>query len=225
MSERKIVIPGEVIVKGGKYLPGEGTEKSGEEIIAQRYGLSEESNNLVKVIPLSGVYIPRRNNIVIGKVENVNMSGWFINIGTPENAFLPLAEFPRYVNKNEIEETMEMGSMVVAKIKEVNKRGIDLSMKGRGFGKIEDGLIVKVNPNKVPRVIGKEGSMINLIKNETGCDIVVGQNGFVKISGDGIESELLAKKAIQFITEKSFINGLTDEMNKWFEKEKGGKKK
>ena len=220
MAERKIVIPGEIIQKGSKFLPGEGTEKSGDEIIAQRYGLSEESNNLVKVIPLSGVYIPRRNNIIIGKVENINMSGWFVNIGTPENAFLPVAEYPRYVNKNEIEETMEMGSMIVAKIREVNKRGIDLSMRGRGFGKIEDGLIVKVNPHKVPRVIGKEGSMINLIKTETGCDIVVGQNGFIKISGDKIEDELLAKKAIEFITEKSLIEGLTDEVTKWFKKEK-----
>ena len=220
MTERKAITPGEVIIKGDKYLPGEGTEKKGEDIVALRYGLAEETNKLVKVIPLSGVYIPRKNNVVIGKVENINMSGWFIDIGTPENAFLPLAEVPRFVNRNEIEDVMSMGDMVISKIREVNKRGIDLTIKGRGLGKIEEGLIISVNPYKIPRIIGKEGSMINLIKEETGCNITAGQNGFIHISGDKIEDELLAKGVIIFITEKSFIEGLTDEVKKWFKENK-----
>ena len=37
---RQIITPGEVIVKGDKFLPGEGTEKRGEEIIALKYGLA-----------------------------------------------------------------------------------------------------------------------------------------------------------------------------------------
>jgi len=31
--ERKIVIPGEVIAEGEDYLPGEGTEKNGNNIV------------------------------------------------------------------------------------------------------------------------------------------------------------------------------------------------
>ena len=54
MTERKVIIPGEVIVEGDNYLPGEGTEKRGNQIVALRYGLAEESNRLVKIIPLSG---------------------------------------------------------------------------------------------------------------------------------------------------------------------------
>ena len=219
MTERKPIIPGEVIVKGDKYLPGENTEKKGEDIIALRYGLSEETNGLVKVIPLSGVYLPRRGNVVIGKVENLNLNGWFINIGTPENAFLPLSEVQGYIGKNELEEVMEMGSIAIAKIKDVNKRGVDLTIKGRGFGRVEEGMIVEINPHKVPRIIGREGSMINLIKAETGCNITVGQNGLIGISGEKIENELLAKKAILFIAEKSYVSGLTDEIKKWFERE------
>jgi exosome complex RNA-binding protein Rrp4 len=56
MTDRKIVIPGEVVIKGEGYLPGEGTEKKGNEIVAIKFGLAEESNKLIKVIPLSGVY-------------------------------------------------------------------------------------------------------------------------------------------------------------------------
>lgn len=220
MTERKIVIPGEVIVEGNDFLPGEGTEKKGESIVALRYGLSEENNGLVKVIPLSGVYQPRTGNIVIGKVELITFNGWVINIGASENGFLTLTEVPRYVNKNGLEEVMDIGDMVVGKIINMNKRGIDLTIKSRGFGRINDGMIVTINPNKVPRIIGKEGSMVKLIKDETGCNITVGQNGLIWIKGDNVESELLAKRAIMFISEKSYLSGLTEEVTKWFKEEK-----
>ena len=204
-----------------EHLLFKGTEKRGEEIVALRYGLAEESNRLVKVIPLSGVYHPRRGNVVIGKVELLTFNGWVINIGTAENAFLSLTEVPRFVNKDGLDEVMDIGDMAVVKIVGINKRGIDATIKSRGLGRIDEGLIVSVNPNKVPRIIGKEGSMINLIKDETKCNITVGQNGFIWIKGDRIEDELYAKKAILFVTEKSFTSGLTDEVKKWFD---GGKK-
>ncbi len=218
-NEREIVIPGETIVKGGDYLPGEGTEKRGDEIVSIKYGLSEESDRLVKVIPLSGVYQPRRGNVVIGKVENITFNGWVINIDASDNGFLSLMEVPRYVNKDELDEVMDIGDMVIAKIWSINKRGIDLSIKSRELGRISNGIILKINPNKVPRIIGKEGSMINLIKNETECDVTIGQNGLIWIKGDKIEDELFAKKAILFVAERSFISGLTEEVKKWFEKE------
>ncbi len=220
MTERKIVIPGEVIASGEDYLPGEGTEKKDNDVIALRFGLAEETNKLVKVIPLSGGYQPRRGNVVIGRVEALTHSGWVIDIGNAENAFLPLMEVPRFVNKGALDEVMSIGDMAVVKIWSIKGRSIDLTIKSRGLGKIEDGMIFKINPNKVPRVIGKEGSMIKLIKDETGCNITVGQNGFIWMKGDKIENELLAKKAILFIVEKSFIEGLTEEVEKFFKGEK-----
>ena len=224
--ERKIVIPGEVIVKGENYLPGEGTEKRGDEIVTTRYGLAEESNRLVKVIALSGIYQPRRGNIVIGKVENITFYGWVIDLDSPEGAFLPLQEVPKYVDKDRLSDLLDIEDMIVAKIIGVTNRGIDLTIKSRGLGKIDEGIIIKINSNKVPRIIGKEGSMINLIKKESGCNITVGQNGLIWIKGDKIEDELLVKRAIMFVNEKSFTSGLTEEIKEWFEKEKNkGEKK
>jgi exosome complex component RRP4 len=222
MSDRKIVIPGEAIVSGEDYLPGEGTEKRGNDIVALKYGLAEESNKLIKIIPLSGPYIPRRGNVVIGKVELITHNGWVINIGCAENGFLSVMEVPRYVNKDAMDEVMSIGDMAVLKIWSINGRGVDLSLKSRGLGKIHEGLIFKINPNKVPRVIGKEGSMIKLIKEYTDCNITVGQNGYIWIKGDKIDNELLSKRAIKFIVENSFIEGLTEEVEKWFKK--NGKK-
>ncbi len=220
--ERKVVIPGESIVEGENYLPGENTEKTDGKIISLRYGLAEEQNNLIKVIPLSGVYNPRRGNIVIGKIENITQNGWIVDISSAESAFLSINEIPRYVNKDAMEEVFKIDEMVIAKIWSMGKRGIDLSIKSRGLGKIEEGIIFKVNSNKVPRIIGKEGSMIKIIKEKTKCDINVGQNGYILVKGSNVDCELFAKKAIEFVSEKSFINGLTEEIIKWFEKN-GGK--
>ncbi|MDE1848969.1 MAG: S1 RNA-binding domain-containing protein [Nanoarchaeota archaeon] len=221
MSERKLVIPGEIIVSEKEFLPGEWTEKRNDEIVAVRFGVAEEQDRLVRVIPISGTYQPRKGNVVIGQAVNILSSGWFIDIDTPENAFLPVSEFPRYINRGEFADVLDIGEMVVAKIINIDKRGIDLTIRAHGLGKVEDGLIIKINSNKVPRIIGKEGSMINLIKEETGCNITVGQNGVIWISGKDTEAELFAKKAIMYITENFFMEGLTEEMKRWFEEEKG----
>ncbi|MBI2046597.1 hypothetical protein HYT26_00330 [Candidatus Pacearchaeota archaeon] len=82
-TKRKLVVPGEIIAEGEDYLPGDGTRRERKEIVASRFGLSEESGRLVKVIPLSGVYVPRRRNIVIGKVTDVTFNGWIIDINAP----------------------------------------------------------------------------------------------------------------------------------------------
>lgn len=223
--ERQVVIPGEVIAKGEDYLPGEGTQKVDDEIIAIRYGLAEESNRLIRVISLSGIYEPRKGNLVIGEVENITFYGWVIDLDSPETSFLHMQEVPKYINKGGLNEVFDIGDMVVAKVLDITSRGIDLTIKSRGLGKIDEGIIIKVNSNKVPRIIGKAGSMINMIKEESGCNITVGQNGLIWIKGNGVEDELLVKKAIMFVAEKSFTHGLTDELKKWFEKEKKNNKK
>lgn len=220
MTERKVVIPGEVIASGEDYLPGDGTEKRDKDIVSIKFGLAEEVSKLVKVIPLSGGYEPRRGNVIIGRVEMLTMNGWIINFGNSENGFLPLMEVPRFVNKGALDEVMSIGDMAIVKIFSIKGRNIDLTIKSRGLGKIEEGMIFRTNPSKVPRIIGKEGSMIKLIKDNTGCNISVGQNGFIWVKGDKIEDELLAKKSILFIAEKSFISGLTEAVEKWFKEEK-----
>ena len=214
--DRKVVIPGEVIVEGDDYLPGESTEKRDGKIYSLRYGLVQEQNNLIKVIPLSGAYVPQRGNVILGKVENVLANGWLIDIGAADTAFLSIMEVPRYVNKDAMEEVLGIDDLVLAKIWSINKRGIDLSLKSRGLGRVEEGIIFTVNSNKVPRIIGKEGSMIKIIKENTGCDITVGQNGSILVKGNEVVDELFAKKAIKFIEQKSFVSGLTEEVIKWF---------
>lgn len=209
-----------MIIEGDDYLPGNSTEKRDGKIYSLRYGLAEEQNNLVKVIAISGAYQAKRGNIVIGKVENMMGNGWIIDIGAADNGFLNIMEIPKFVNKDAMDEVLSIGDMVIAKIYSIGGRGIDLSLKSRGLGRIEEGTIFYVNANKAPRIIGKEGSMIRLIKENTGCDVTVGQNGAILLNAETISAELLAKKAILFIEKNSHIQGLTEQVTKWFKENK-----
>jgi len=222
--KKEIVIPGEKIVSGREYLPGDGTRRENDDILASRFGLASISDRLVKVIPLSGIYMPRAGNIVIGTVSDVTFNGWLMDIKAPYNAFLSVAEVSRYL-KGDLTEYFDIGDMIACKVFAVKHRSVDLTIKSRGLGKLERGMIVCINSNKVPRVIGKEGSMIKLIKDETNCEIIVGQNGIIWILGKEIEDELKAKEAILYVVSKSYVEGLTEKVKEWFEGKKKKKSK
>lgn len=216
-NKRWIVVPGEIIVSGEDFLPGEGARREGDNVIADRFGLAEVAGRMIKVIPLSGAYIPRRGNVVIGRVVDVTFNGWLVDTDSAGSAFLPIAESPRFLNRNEMDQYLGIGDVLSAKIWSIKGRGIDLTLKGRGLGKLEGGFIFRVNASRVPRIIGREGSMITLIKEKTGCNITVGQNGWVWIKGEDLDSEIKARKAIEFVADKVLIEGLTDKMEEWFQ--------
>ncbi|UZE93876.1 MAG: RNA-binding protein [Candidatus Pacearchaeota archaeon] len=219
-KKREMVVPGEVVAKGAEFLPSDGTRREGEEVIATRFGLLEKTDRLVKIIPLSGVYIPRVGNTVIGQVIDITFNGWIIDVVAPNIAFLSVAECAGYINKKDLAEHFGFRDNIVTKIKSIKLKGIDLTMKERGLRKLEGGIIVRINPTRVPRVIGRAGSMVNTIKSETGCSITVGQNGVIWVKGKNPEDELLAKKAIDLIVQKPFIEGLTEKVKEFLIEQK-----
>ena len=214
-EKRNIVVPGETIVSGKEFLPGDGAYRDGDDIVAGRYGIGLVDGKHVRVVAVSGAYYPRRGNTIIGTIVDITFNGWLIDFGGAQNAFLPVAEVPRYVNKNEMQEFLDFGESVIVKVWDVKSRGVDVSMKMRGFGKIDGGMIVSIGPNKVPRIIGKEGSMVKLIKGATGCDVTVGQNGKVWISGKSTDDEVAAKRIVEFIADNAVTVGLTDMVEKF----------
>ena len=214
-SEKKLFIPGEAIASGPTYLPGDNTMRDGKDIIALKFGFSQIEDRLVKIIPLSGPYIPRRGNIIIGKIIDMYSNGWILDINSPYDAFLSVVECKGFIPKKDIETHYNLGDFLICQIFSVKSTSADLTMKDRGLHRVEEGIILEINSNKVPRVIGKQGSMIQLIKDSTGCDIAVGQNGIIWIKGGSIGKELIAKEAILKITEKSIKEGLTEEIEKF----------
>jgi exosome complex component RRP4 len=77
-----------------------------------------------------------------------------------------------------------------------------------------------VTPTKIPRVIGRKGSMISMIKQETGCQIILGLNGVVLVTGKNLEDEELAISAIKKIEEESHTSGLTDRITQLLKEKK-----
>ena len=214
-EKRQIVVPGETIVSGKEFLPGDGAYRDGDDIVASRYGIANIFEKHVRVVPVSGAYYPRRGNTIIGTIVDITFNGWLIDFGGAQNAFLPVAEVPRYVNKNEMAEFLDFGESVIVKVWDVKSRGVDASMKMRGFGKIDGGMIIAIGPNKVPRVIGREGSMVKMIKGATGCDVTVGQNGKVWIHGKDTDSEVATRKIVEYIADNATIAGLTEKVEKF----------
>jgi exosome complex component RRP4 len=129
-----------------------------------------------------------------------------------------------YINKGEdLTQYYDLGDFVVCKITNVtSQKLVDVSMRDHGMKKLRGGRIFNVNTNKVPRIIGKKGSMVSMIKNATGCRITVGQNGRVWISGD-TENEFIALEAIKKIEKESHLSGLTNKMKEFLEQKTGKK--
>jgi exosome complex component RRP4 len=220
VKEKEVVVPGEVIAAGMGYLPGFGTYREGDEIKAAKLGLIHLDSKVVKIVPLSGRYFPRIGDVIIGKVFDLLMTGWRVDTNSAFQAVLPLRDSGTgYIPRGaDLSQYYGVGDYVVAKVSNVTSQMlVDLSARGPGLKKLQGGRIINVNPNKVPRIIGKQGSMVSMIKDATGCRIVVGQNGVVWI--DGLpEGELIAVEAIAMIEEKSHLTGLTDKVKAFLEK-------
>jgi exosome complex component RRP4 len=112
----------------------------------------------------------------------------------------------------------------VCKITNVtSQKLVDVTLRGPGLRKLRNGRIIEVNTNKVPRIIGKKGSMVSMIKQATDCNIIVGQNGIIWLQGKEPEMEFLAIDAIKKIETESHLSGLTDKMKEFLEKATGKK--
>ncbi|MDO8656310.1 MAG: exosome complex RNA-binding protein Rrp4 [Nanoarchaeota archaeon] len=222
IKERDIVIPGEVLAEGMDYLPGDNTYREQDKIYSKVVGLASISGRVVKITPLSGPYVPKVGDKIIGKVIDITFSGWRVDTSTAYSAMLNVKEATtRFIKKEEnLSEIIAIGDYVVAKIVNVTSQNlIDLTMREPGLYNIAGGRIIKINSQKVPRVIGKQGSMIQLIKENTGCEITVGQNGLVWLKGTP-EGELVAEKAIHLIEDKAHTEGLTERMQKFLTEQK-----
>ncbi len=212
VQEREIVIPGQILAEGLDFLPGENTYRREDKIYAKVLGLFSLSARVAKVTPLAGPYVPKIGDNIIGQVTDITMSGWRVDTATAYSALLNVKDATtRFIRKEEdLSQIIAIGDFVAVVITNVTSQNlIDLSMKEPGLHKIEGGRIMRVNANKVPRIIGKKASMINMIIDKTGCDIAVGQNGVVWIKGTQSEAESLVQEAIRLIGSKSHLEGLT----------------
>ncbi len=223
IKEKEVVVPGQILATGMEYLPSHGTYRKDENIIANRVGVSRIEGKVIKTIPLAGKYLPKRNDIIIGKVIDILSMGWRTEINSPYSGLVPVRDGTfEFVPKGaDLSRYFEIGDYFVGKITNVSGQNlIDISIKGQGLHKLRGGRIIKVNTNKVPRIIGKKGSMVSMIKQATDVKITVGQNGWVWLLGEPA-MENIAVQAIDKIEKESHISGLTERVKQFLEEKTG----
>lgn len=222
VKNKEIVVPGEIIAEGTENIIGN-TYRDGNKIHAAMLGLI--NTEAKALIPLAGRYIPKRGDMIICKVIDVSLNGWRLDTNSAYSAMLPLKEaVSEFVTRGaDLTQYYALGDYVVCKIINVtSQKLVDVTTMGPGLKKLIGGRIIEVNTYKVPRIIGKQGTMVGMIKQATGCRIIVGQNGLIWINGEP-EKEFLAVQTIKRIERESHLSGLTDTIKEFLEKESGAK--
>ncbi len=207
-----IVVPGELLAEGN-YRAGSNVLRDDDKLYSTTVGIFKFTRGTVNVVALSGPYIPKVGDLVIGEVVDITSSNYVVDIRAPHVAFLHVSEAsPRPINPHEedLRKLYDVGDMLLAKVSSFERAfNPSLTCKERGLGKITRGRIIAIPPAKVPRLIGRRRSMITMIKNETGCEVVVGQNGYIWVVGESPEDEDLVAEAVRRVVEEAHVAGLT----------------
>ena len=210
VENKDLVIPGQILADD-EYYSGRGTFKENGKVCSSLLGRVSLRNKKIRVIPLKSKYVPKKGDVVIGKIKDVRFSMWDVDINSPYSGILPAFEvFGR--EKKELNKVYDVGDVLFLRVVDVDEiKKAKLGLKGRGMGKFKGGIIVDIAPTKVPRLIGKKGSMINMIKDKTKCKIVVGQNGLVWVKGNE-DMEQLTREIIHLIEAEAHTSGLTNKI-------------
>jgi exosome complex component RRP4 len=196
--KRKYVVPGDKIIEGN-FRPLMNVIRTGNAIIATRIGIAEAGRDGIKVIPLSGVYIPRVNDIVIGKITDHSSLSWEVDINSCFSAHLPAQDvFGRDFSpaRDDMNRQLATGDLM-------------LTVQDKDLGKIPRGELLKISATRVPRLIGKRGSMIQTIEQATQTRIMIGQNGIIVVMGKHLDGTQLAIRAIKMVEEEAHMSNLT----------------
>lgn len=231
-TTRDLVVPGEVLTTDTKnFLPGRGTllTKDRTKIISLNIGLKQTKKNYINVIPLRGFYTARPGDKVIALVVDKNPVKYRCDINAKEDATLkPKNTIKRgRVKKGGHDrydsgtEKYEIGDILIAKVLSADRLNTpELTTVGKYLGKKNNGIVISIDPPKIPRIIGRNGSMIKILKNLTRTNIFVTQNGRIWLKGEDIAHERLLIDAIQKIEREAHTVGLTDRMSEYIENEK-----
>jgi len=222
-EKKQLVAPGDLLAEGD-YVPGDSTYKENGKIYANRLGLVDYNGRRVNVVALKAFYVPAPGDTVIGKVVETTPGGWVIDIKAPHLARLRASDVVERSFKPEttdLPSIFDVGDLIIANVVASDRtRDPLLTVREPGLGKIMRGQLIEVTPTKIPRVIGRQGSMVGMIKRETGCQMTIGQNGWILITGRSPKDERLAVMALRKIEAESHTSGLTDRVTEMIKKER-----
>lgn len=218
-KKREVVVPGELLAEG-RYRSSMGTYDEEGKIYSALAGLAELRGNTVKVVPLEGVYIPSEGDLVIGTITRVAGNNWKVDITGPYGASLHANNALRRPYDDDISRYFDIGDVIAAEITAFDRNsGPFLTLKGRELGLLTEGMILDLGPAKIPRVIGRSGSMINMIKDKLRIEAVVAQNGKIWVRAPNAPTLDLAIKAFKMIEAQAHTSKLTERVGAMLDQE------
>jgi len=204
MSQDQFVLPGDIIVTGD-YQPEQNVILEGDRLMSTAIGFSEIKDDLVTVTPLTGLYTPKTDDLVVGKIVSHNALSWEVNINSYYSGILTAFDIfgkDYSASRDDLSLKLNTGDIILARIANVNSRDPLLTITGENLGKIDSGELVKISPAKIPRLTEKNGSMIETIEGSTNATITVGQNGLIILKCDnsaGLKKAIASVKMIGMI--------------------------
>jgi len=224
-ENRDLVIPGDALFEG-RIRTGDNTYRDQGKVFAARIGLVNYGRGVVSVIALKSRYDPLVGDLVVGEVTDIELGRWVVKIDAPSEAVLSVPDAIDAPFRPDIvmPDILDVGDTIVAKVVDLDRRRTPiLSILGRGLGRVEDGFIIRITPSKIPRLIGKKGSMVNMILKETGCSITIGQNGRILVHGETREQEEIVVNVVERIEREAHTTGLTNRIQEYLKSLKEGR--
>ena len=198
MSENQFVLPGDVIVTGD-YRPEQNVILEGNKLMSTAIGFSEIKDDLVTVTPLTGLYTPKTDDLVIGKIVSHNALSWQVDINSYYSGILTASDIfgkDYSPSRDDLSLKLKTGDIILARIANVNSRDPLITVIGENLGKIDSGELIKISSTKIPRLTG---SVIQTIEASTNATITVGQNGLIILKCDnstGLKKSIASIKMI-----------------------------
>jgi exosome complex component RRP4 len=215
----KLVVPGEIVAKGN-FRSWVNVLKKGEEYLSLFVGRAEISGGRVRVIRLSGPYIPKVGDFVIGVVTDVQPLAATLDINSYVNGYiLANAFFKRRIDpsKFDLSNKVNIGDLVAARVKKI-ERGKDIVLQPDQKWKVEGDAIFYISPAKAHYLYASRSRIPSKIKELTGAELRLGANGIVVVKGDLKKIEMV-KKALDVIESTYNLNGLYGEIIKVLSKD------
>jgi len=198
MSQDQFVLPGDIIVTGD-YQPEQNVILEGDRLMSTAIGFSEIKDDLVTVTPLTGLYTPKTDDLVVGKIVSHNALSWEVDINSYYSGILTASDIfgkDYSPSRDDLSLKLKTGDIILARIANVNSRDPLITIIGENLGKIDSGELIKISPTKIPRLTG---SVIQTIEASTNATITVGQNGLIILKCDnstGLKKSIASIKMI-----------------------------
>lgn len=197
---KSIIMPGELISNTPKRINGAYIEngKTYASIITM---LDKESGY---ALALEGAWMPRIDDTVIGTISAVKNHVYEIDLLHFGRGLIIESKFDKL--------SLDVGDVVSAKVRDVEDRKTVILEETRT---LNGGVLIGIKPSKIPRVVGKENTMIKMLVQTTGSHMVVGYNGIIWINGGDYNAAI---RAIKIIEDEAHTSGLTERLHQMLEK-------